>query len=92
MEYIRKRCNGVGRGPVRTSLIPRLVEWPVLPAQIDTLTPDDELFEERAAIREFDGGLSRADAEMLARHDLADGTARHDRAIARQSPTMARHH
>lgn len=71
MEYTRKRCNGVGRGPVRTSLIPKLVEWPVLLVQIDTLTPDDELYEERAAIREYDGGLSRTDAEMLARHDLA---------------------
>ncbi len=29
----------------------------------------DELFEERAAIREFDGGLPRADAERLAAHD-----------------------
>lgn len=31
---------------------------------------DDELVEERAAIRQFDGGLSRADAEILARHDV----------------------
>lgn len=29
-----------------------------------------ELFEERAAIREFDGGLSRVDAEILAREDV----------------------
>ena len=76
MEYTRKRCNGVGRGPVRTKLIPRLVEWPVVPiqgaTQIDSPT-DDKLFEERAAIREFDAKLSREDAEILARHDLAAG-------------------
>ena len=29
-----------------------------------------ELFEERAAIREFDGGLNREDAETLAREDI----------------------
>lgn len=29
----------------------------------------DELFEERAAIRQYDGGLSRADAELLAARD-----------------------
>lgn len=79
MEYIRKRCNGVGRGPVRTSLIPKLVKWPVLPVQIDTPTADDELFQERAAIRQYDAKLSRTDAEMLARHDLADATLHEDR-------------
>ncbi len=73
MEYMFKGHNGVGRGPVRTSLIPKLVEWPVVPVQIDTPTADDELFEERSAIREFDGGLSRDDAEILARHDTTDG-------------------
>ena len=34
-------------------------------------TVDDELFQERAAIREFDANLPRADAEILARNDLA---------------------
>ena len=29
----------------------------------------DEFFDERAAIREFDGKLSRIDAELLAAHD-----------------------
>ena len=29
----------------------------------------DEFYEERAAIREFDGKLSRIDAELLAAHD-----------------------
>ena len=29
----------------------------------------DELFDERAAIRQFDGKLSRIDAELLAAHD-----------------------
>ena len=76
MAYMCKRPNGVGCGPMRPSLIPRLVEWPVLPVQgatqIDSPT-DDKLFEERAAIREFDAKLSREDAEVLARHDLAAG-------------------
>lgn len=40
---------------------------PTSPATIDR-----EAFEERAAVREFDGGLSRADAERLALVDLAD--------------------
>lgn len=31
--------------------------------------PDIEAFEERAAIAEFDGGLSRADAEDVAARD-----------------------
>lgn len=31
---------------------------------------DPEEFEERAAIREFDGGFSREEAERLARLDL----------------------
>ena len=33
---------------------------------------DLEAFEERAAIREFDGGINRQDAERLALTDLAD--------------------
>ena len=74
MPDIDKARNGVGRGPTRTSLIPKLVEWPVVPVQgatqIDSPT-DDELFEERVAIRQFDAKLSREDAEILARHDLA---------------------
>ena len=32
---------------------------------------DDEEFAERSAIREFDGGYSRAEAERLARADIA---------------------
>jgi len=31
---------------------------------------DQELFEERAAIREYDGGLSREMAETLAKQDV----------------------
>ena len=57
--------NGVARVPLRTSLIPQVVEWPTVPDD----PAIDELFQERAAIREFDGGLSRADAEILADHD-----------------------
>lgn len=38
---------------------------------------DPHAFEERAAIREFDGGFSRAKAEWLARNDCE--AARQDR-------------
>lgn len=38
---------------------------------VDSLTEDQrERFEERAAIMEFDGGLSRQDAEQSALHDI----------------------
>ncbi len=36
----------------------------------DELSTDRELFEERAAIREFDGGMARADAEAAAAEDV----------------------
>ena len=66
--------NGVGRGLTRTGLIPKLVDWPTVSAD-PTPTPDDhtldELFEERAAIRQFDGKLSRIDAEILAARDVS---------------------
>lgn len=74
MTHIDKARNGVGCGLSRTSLIPKLVEWPVVPVQGATQNDsptDDELFDERAAIREFDAKLSREDAEILARRDLA---------------------
>ena len=73
MIYKRAR-NGVGRGPSRTSLIPKLVEWPTTAADPTPASdPIDinELFEERSAIREFDGLLSRADAECLAARDVS---------------------
>lgn len=38
-------------------------------------TPDDELYEERCAIRQYDAGLSRSDAEILARLDMADANS-----------------
>ena len=34
--------------------------------RMNRVPPDVEIFEERAAIAEYDGGLSRADAEHLA--------------------------
>ncbi|MEP2027162.1 MAG: hypothetical protein ABJI96_00475 [Paracoccaceae bacterium] len=34
--------------------------------RVNRVPPDVEIFEERAAIAEYDGGLSRADAEQLA--------------------------
>lgn len=67
MTDIDKAHNGVGRGPTRPSLVPRIVTWPTE----DDAPATDELFEERAAIREYDGKMCRADAEILARHDLA---------------------
>jgi len=40
-------------------------------------------FEERAAIREHEGGMSRAEAERLAHADLAAEDARHRAAVIR---------
>ena len=55
------------------SILSRFSPPTTLPAAVISApcepTPDDELYEERCAIRQYDGGLSRADAEMLARHD-----------------------
>ena len=78
----RRVRNGVVRGLSRTSLIPKLVDWPTTaadptPALADPGN-DDSLFQERAAIREFDGGLSRADAEYLAARDCARGQTARD--------------
>ena len=44
-------------------------EWAPV-CQISTATIDREAFEERAAIREFDGGFNRNEAERLAIGDL----------------------
>ncbi len=85
MTHVDKAHNGVARVPLRTNLIPKLVKWPAAPVEfVPTISPHtkdrdlrgteesaqlDELFEERAAIREFDGKLNRIDAELLAAHD-----------------------
>ena len=44
-------------------------EWAPV-CQISTATIDREAFDERAAIREFDGGFNRKEAERLAHDDL----------------------
>ena len=44
-------------------------EWAPV-CQISTATIDREAFEERAAIREYDGGFNRKEAERLAHDDL----------------------
>ena len=49
-------------------------EWASV-CQISTETIDREAFEERASIREFDGGFDRQEAERLAIADL-ERTAR----------------
>lgn len=49
----------------------------------DTMSPEDrEYFEERGAIREYDGNQTRADAEQGALHDLE--ARKHRRAGAGQ--------
>ena len=67
--------NGVTRVPPGTNLIPEFVEWPMTAADstpaLDDPGDDDSLFEERAAIREFDAKLSRMDAEYLAARDVS---------------------
>jgi hypothetical protein len=40
------------------------------------MTDDQEAYEERAAIIEYDGGLSRAEAERMAYHNLPKMSAR----------------
>ena len=89
MRHIDSAHNGEARVPLRTSLLPKFVDWPATPGEFEaTITPHsttsnsldtgestqlDELFKERAAIREFDGKLSRADAELLAARDCGRG-------------------
>ena len=54
------------------SILARFVAGPsTLNRQEPDSQTDDETFEERAAIHEFDGGLSRDEAEILARADAA---------------------
>lgn len=54
------------------SILARFVAGPsTLKRQEPDSQTDDETFEERAAIHEFDGGLSREAAEILARADAA---------------------
>ena len=58
--------------PFMLALVPHWFPEPaLLVTRFDPDAPDhqDELFEERAAIREFDGGLSREDSETLAAED-----------------------
>lgn len=63
MTYMSMSPNGVAR--VSTSVVPapQLVAWP---------KPTNYEFEERAGILEFDGGLSRAEAEQFARREISE--------------------
>lgn len=61
MTHMSKSANGVARVSSRVFPSPQLVEWP---------KPANYEFEERAAILEFDGELSRDDAEIFARREL----------------------
>ena len=58
--------------PQRGTLTPALLNQvrSVKPDLLALLDAEAELFEERAAVREFDGGLSRPVAERLARRDV----------------------
>lgn len=49
--------------PSESALVPSV---PAVPVEIPMNEFDHEMFEERAAIMEFDGGMSRAEAERLA--------------------------
>ena len=61
------------------SILSRFAPPSTLPAAVISApcepTADDELYEERAAIRQYDAKLSRADAEILARLDMADANS-----------------
>jgi hypothetical protein len=69
-----KTSQGNGRD------VSELPETPSVSAACDGVTfleqPDDDEFGERAAIREFDGGCSRAEAERLAREEIKSGDAK----------------
>ena len=73
----RNRTWVVSVVPVVTAPIMAEILARFIPANdpISTPTPTpsgiDELFEERAAIREYDGKLSRIDAEYLATRDVS---------------------
>jgi hypothetical protein len=41
------------------------------PALVELMQDEADYFDERAAIREYDGGFLRAEAEVLARSDIA---------------------
>ena len=58
--------------PHRGTLTPALLNQvrSVKPDLLALLDAEAELFEERAAVREFDGGLTRPVAERLARRDV----------------------
>lgn len=66
------------------------VDDPRKPPPIAFMQPlvDDHAFHERAAIREYDAGFSRAKAEWLARADVAQasGAARQDRPASVSAP------
>ena len=59
--------QGTGKAQTVAKVASVAVANPTNPATIDR-----EAFEERAAVREFDGGFNRQDAERLALADLAD--------------------
>jgi hypothetical protein len=52
------------------SFVPFVAPVPTPLRQISAAVIDHEAFEERPAIREFDGGYTRREAERLARADL----------------------
>lgn len=60
--------NTVGRG--KSSIHAAVPSVPPVPPKKHMNKIDREAFEERAAIMEFDGGLSRAEAERLAAESL----------------------
>jgi hypothetical protein len=62
-------CNGEDRGPPRTTWPPAWLR-PGVPGAEELPEAWREFFEERAAIREFDGGLPRAEAEAAALADV----------------------
>jgi hypothetical protein len=68
-------------GMIEYPSAPENPETPAFPVPLDpeiaqwVMTLDDdarEFFEERAGIREFDGGLSRPEAEAAARQDVRE--------------------
>jgi len=72
------KCNGLARGPSRTTWPPAWLKTaPPAPTGPADLPPElRETWEERAAIMEFDGRLSREQAEAAALVDVLAATER----------------
>ena len=71
MENVEKR-NNVSGVPILSLFPKRRENGKTGKSEPDHLTVAGDWFEERAAVREFDGGMTRTDAEAAARADVTE--------------------